>query len=100
RDRAAAGRLRRGHRHHRPAGPGLRLSPERRSVPRDRNVTRGRRGTPRASLGVPLKRLLLVLTAMTLVMSCVTSGNGTPGISQPTAALAEYLGQLNDDNFS
>jgi CubicO group peptidase (beta-lactamase class C family) len=47
-----------------------------------------------------LKRLLPLLAAVTVVASCVTSGNGTSEISQPTAALAEYLGELNDDNFS
>jgi D-alanyl-D-alanine carboxypeptidase len=41
-----------------------------------------------------------MLAAMTVVASCVTSGNGTSEISQPTAALAEYLGELTDENFS
>ncbi len=47
-----------------------------------------------------MKRLLPLLAVLTLAASCVTSGNGTSEISQPTAALAEYLGELNDDNFS
>ena len=50
-----------------------------------------------------MKRLVPALAAMTLVVSCVTSGNEAPNTSQSTpaaTAIDRYLAQLNDDNFS
>ena len=50
-----------------------------------------------------MKRLLPALAAMTLVVSCVTSGNEAPNASRSTpaaTAIDAYLTELNDDNFS
>src|SRR5207248_9136072 len=98
-DRASPRRVRCRHRHHRPAGPRVRLSPEGCAVPRHRHVARGWRGTPGAPLGVPLKRLAPLAAAVMLVASCVTSPSESS--LSPTTSIEAYLAQLeNDDSFS
>ena len=49
-----------------------------------------------------MRRLLPLVAALTLAVSCVTSGSGAPETSRPnaSAAIEAYLAELNDDNFS
>jgi CubicO group peptidase (beta-lactamase class C family) len=52
-------------------------------------------------MGVPLKRLIPLASALLLVASCVTSGNEPAAPSTARASIESYLAQLeNDDSFS
>src|SRR5438445_261040 len=91
---------RRRHRDHRHPGPGVRLPPEGPPVPRHRHVTRGRRGTATAPLGVPMTRLISLIAAALLVAGCVTSQNEPGRAPTASGSIEAYLAGLNDDNFS
>ena len=47
-----------------------------------------------------MKRLAALALSLVFIAGCVTTGSGAPPSSQPSAAVAAYLAELNDDNFS